>query len=337
MRRASAAPILAVLLVASVLTACSAASSATQAASTGRSVPTARSTTTTSVGGATWSSPVPVAHGAALDAVECLTPTFCLALGSNGNSFRYNGTAWSPTGTVGIGTEGAPSLSCAGPSFCVTTSQGDNQVGMWNGRAFGPPTSLPAHGLEAIGCATPSFCVTIDGLGDAYYFDGSSWSNEANDWGSVVGLSCPTTTFCVSIGGGISMWNGQSWTRPQSFGLSTKLAGLSCPSSGFCQVADVTGQVDTWNGSAWSGSQPIPTTGGAAAGAASGAAGLSGLSCATSTFCVALDASGEAHTWNGSTWSLQVADRAAALNAVSCSSTTFCVAVDQLGNAIVYR
>ena len=318
-----------------VLAACSTAASTTQTTSAPRST---TASTATATAGTTWSLPVTVAHGVALQAVACPTTTFCLALDNNGDAFRYDGSTWSSSGTTGIGATGTGSLSCAGPTFCAAMVQGANQVAFWNGTAFGPPTTLPAQGLEAIGCATPSFCVTIDGLGDAYYFDGSSWSNEANDWGSVAAISCPTTTFCVSVGGGISTWNGQSWTQPQSFGLNAKLTGLTCVSVSFCRAADVIGQVASWNGTTWAASPQVPITGAAPADApsgASGAAGLSGLSCASSTFCVGIDVAGTAHIWNGAVWSSHAADPRAALNAVSCATNTDCVAVDQQGRSCV--
>jgi hypothetical protein len=62
----------------------------------------------------------------------------------------------------------------------------------------------------------------------------------------------------------------------------------------------------------------------------SGGAALDGVSCASSAFCVAIDAAGAAHRWDGKTWS--GADQLASsflqpnLLSVSCASATFCLA-----------
>ena len=55
---------------------------------------------------------------------------------------------------------------------------------------------------------------------------------------------------------------------------------------------------------------------------------LRAVSCASTSFCAAVDANGFAVTWDGSTWSTPVAvDPGVALNGVSCVSSSFCVAV----------
>ena len=65
---------------------------------------------------------------------------------------------------------------------------------------------------------------------------------------------------------------------------------------------------------------------------------LTSVSCASTTFCVAGDSSGNVITWNGSTWSSPVnIDSSNDLSSVSCASATFCVAVDSSGNAITWN
>jgi hypothetical protein len=320
---------LASLIAAPVLAACAGPGRSTHAVSRSK-----RATTTTVA--ATWSPLLTVSHGTPLGAVDCPTTTFCLAVGDDGDVFRFDGSAWTPAGTTGIGATGSPSLSCTGPTFCSVVVQGANQATIWNGSAFGQADTLPAQGLDAVGCATTTFCVTVDSVGDAFYYDGSSWSNGANDWGSIAAVSCPNTTFCVSVGTGISVWNGQSWTQPQPFGLTSNLTSVLCPEVTSCQAVDDTGQVETWNGTAWSGPQQAPIPASSPGGSFSAVADPVGISCGTSTFCVVVNA-GSAVAWTGASWSTHVADRGSVLNAVSCVTATFCVAVDQRGDATVYR
>ena len=64
------------------------------------------------------------------------------------------------------------------------------------------------------------------------------------------------------------------------------------------------------------------------------ASGLTGVSCPSAGFCVAVDDAGHAVRWNGSGWS--AADRidGSALTGVSCADAAFCVAVDARGDAV---
>jgi hypothetical protein len=64
---------------------------------------------------------------------------------------------------------------------------------------------------------------------------------------------------------------------------------------------------------------------------------LESVSCTSSTFCVAIDNSGDAYFFSGSSWSEpEGVDESESLDAVSCSSTKFCVAVDGEGYAFAY-
>ena len=66
---------------------------------------------------------------------------------------------------------------------------------------------------------------------------------------------------------------------------------------------------------------------------------LTGISCPTATFCVAVDNGGDAFTFTGSVtdWPESTVDpNQDAIASVSCPSTTFCAAVDQSGDAYTY-
>jgi hypothetical protein len=64
--------------------------------------------------------------------------------------------------------------------------------------------------------------------------------------------------------------------------------------------------------------------------------GLATLSCASASFCVAVDNNGGALTYNGTSWAGPVTiDSGVALDAVSCAAETFCVATDVSGNYLI--
>ena len=65
---------------------------------------------------------------------------------------------------------------------------------------------------------------------------------------------------------------------------------------------------------------------------------LTSVSCASATLCVAVDSSGNAVTWTGTTWSSPVnIDSSNNLSSVSCASSIFCVAADYAGNAVTWN
>jgi hypothetical protein len=67
-------------------------------------------------------------------------------------------------------------------------------------------------------------------------------------------------------------------------------------------------------------------------------AGSDAISCALRYACVAVDATGATSTWDGHSWSpARVIDSGGSLSGVSCASAQFCVAVDYRGRALMYR
>jgi hypothetical protein len=210
--------------------------------------------------------------------------------------------------------------------------KGTQQTVSWNGTSWSAPMTVAgAQTLEAVGCGSPTFCVTVDGIGVAFYYDGTGWSEGSQDWGSVASISCVGSSFCISVEGGVSTWNGSSWTEPQVYGTSSVLVGVSCPYASFCAAVDSAGQAITWNGSHWTGPTAI------AAGASPiGGPSFSGVSCSGAAFCLAVASTGSAYVFNGKSWSqAEIADPGHALTAVACTKTVFCMATDQQGYAVV--
>jgi RHS repeat-associated protein len=62
------------------------------------------------------------------------------------------------------------------------------------------------------------------------------------------------------------------------------------------------------------------------------------VSCPSSSFCMAVDGSGNDLTWNGTIWSAATNfDGANMVTSVSCRASNFCIAVDDAGNAFTYN
>ena len=76
-------------------------------------------------------------------------------------------------------------------------------------------------GFGGVSCPSASFCIAVDDGGDAFTYDGSSWSAPDGIFssGGLMSVSCPSVSFCVAVGdfgeGGAALtYNGSSWSAP---------------------------------------------------------------------------------------------------------------------------
>ena len=198
-------------------------------------------------------------------------------------------------------------------------------------------------------------CAAVLGTGVA---SASSWviqstPNPTDSRGSVLrGVSCPSTTACTAVGGYTNSsrgavtlaarWNGSGWaleSTPNPTGASLiVMRAISCPSSTACTAvgeyfnsagARVT-LAERWNGSSWAiQSTPNPT--------GSQDSVLYGVSCPSTTACIAVGSNDLAERWNGSRWAIQSTPNptgalSTILYGVSCPSTTACTAAGEYFN-----
>lgn len=188
----------------------------------------------------------------------------------------------------------------------------------------------------------------------------STWSvqNAANQTaqnGGLISDSCATATSCMAVGGYengagavvtlAEARTGGNWTihatpNPAGAALS-RLDGVSCSAATACiavgdyinSAGDVLTLAEVWNGTAWS-IQTTPNPAGALG------SGLSAISCASATSCVAVgdynNGAGVsevlAEAWDGTSWTIQTTpDPAGATDSglfgVSCASARACSAV----------
>jgi hypothetical protein len=188
----------------------------------------------------------------------------------------------------------------------------------------------------------------------AEQWNGTAWSvqqvpdPQPRFNGALLGVSCAPAGTCIAAGYDTAAlaeaWTGTSWsvqrvsTPPGA--TPSELTGVSCASASACMAvgsyrADANGDeailTEAWNGTSWS-IQPTPAN-------PASQGFLTGVSCASATFCVAVGysfgrfgVSTLAEVWNGTSWSIQpTVDQPGAnqsfLLGVSCSSATACTAV----------
>ena len=277
--------------------------------------------------------------------VSCTSPTSCIAVGSAsgaGSSTTlaesWDGSTWSiqttPTPDGGGGLNG---VSCvAATSFCMavgsTPRYGSPIAESWNGTTWNvlnvpDPDSMGIAYLAKVSCVSESWCIAVGGSSAgtlAELWDGTSWSIQTtlnNSSNEFTDISCSSVSWCMApiLAGSTEGWNGTSWalesvaTPPG--GTDAALDGIFCAGQTSCTgvggYMDGSGVgeslVETWTGDAWSVvTTPNPKS-------KSGGGGLSGVSCAGQSDCVAVGSyrhtAGSAYVgfsevWDGSTWSV---------------------------------
>jgi hypothetical protein len=265
----------------------------------------AKATATTTLGAFSWTPPpYPLIdhHQGHMHSVSCVSTTFCAAVDQEGNALIYNGTSWTLPATIDNPSVVAQldSVSCVSSSYCVAVDQRGGAL-TYNGTVW---TRLAIDGtteLPSVSCASTTFCAAVDTAGKAFVFSSGAWSGATVDGTTALkSVSCPASGFCVSVdkAGNWLSYNGSSWSAPAN--IDTQLIGTPTP---------------------------VPT-----------AVALNSVSCASSSFCVAVDARGSALTYNGTSWTVpNVINGTNPFNSVSCPTISFCAAVDTKGGEFNYN
>lgn len=241
-------------------------------------------------------------HGE-LDAVSCPTTTFCMAVSSLDGYTIYNGASWSTIQWPprGVGNT-LHAVSCASPKFCDAEVDNFGHQAQWSSGTWSETSEDQSlnvrigQGPSSVSCApssTAKYCVYIDNYNDYSVYDNGTWVN----WGSKV------------------------------FAASYVQAEVSCYAVDKCGAINDNGDAITFNGSSWSTSTLVDPLGDLA-GAAMDLSCVTGV-CAAGTF------GGKVLYDKACSWTAPLAVDHSHITAVSCASSTFCVAVDFSGHALV--
>jgi hypothetical protein len=318
--------------------------------------------------GSSWSGPSAAAAGTPLISVACPTSQFCVAVG-DGVATEWNDLGWSGAQTIAPGVY-LSGVSCISASLCVAVGGDGTGVvysnGSWSSPADVDPVTGETQGLPlgGVSCSSLGYCFAMDNAGSAVEYDASGWlpPTKVSPFNITLNISCGSDGSCLAnLGDFDYAYNGSIWTASSSF-YSALSSGLACSNASFClSVGGV--QAGTYDGTSWGPTLPVNELD----------HGISAVSCATETFCVATDEGGDAfvldrHSWsaptrlatlgeslscpiaefcvavagtdafiyNGSGWTASVVPSAQELSNVSCSSATFCLATDNQGPAFEY-
>jgi hypothetical protein len=234
-----------------------------------------------------------------------------MALDGSGNTYLFNGSAWSQAGAVDqfYESEGAvtPGISCASSQFCLVVDQYGNDA-VYNGSGWVQGNGIPGlseysnymdqNYAPDVSCASSDFCAVVSDSGVAYVFQGG-WYTDIIDPDAVgdastgyAGLSCPAPGSCVAMedNGDVITFSNGSWGAPVHVDSDPTISAafVSCASASYCVAVDNDGNTFVDNGTGW-----VPVTSDAPSGP------VTSLSCPSPGFCAATNNSGQAFFFRG--------------------------------------
>lgn len=273
--------------------------------------------------GHSWSGRVLVERSdSGLASVSCPAEGTCVGVSRSGYALTDTGGTWgAPVRIDPLG--GVDAVSCGTPAFCVAVSQ-FGEAEAYDGTTWTTPVDVdPAEGLRSVSCVGTSFCMAVSNGGHAASFDGSSWLHLTITSVTFTSgeVSCTSPTFCMALGDGTSgpeaaTYDGTAWSALTPVALTGSVS-LSCSSASRCLAADAKSSV-AWDGSSWGQPVTFDVVG-----------QVEALSCVTA--CEAVDTTGHAFRYAAGSWSAASTIDSRTLTSVSCASSSFCVAVDSLG------
>ena len=186
-----------------------------------------------------------------LEAVDCVSSIFCVAVGSfnNGSAeqtliLNWNGTTWSTMQSPNNSNlqHSLRSVACVSDSFCTAVGfyQGGSGLDVlimnWDGSTWSiAPVAVPASSiLSSVSCVSSSFCIAVGNSGQlpmqtlVLKWDGTSWAQIPSPNtspslpNSLQGVSCDATSHCFAVGlhndGNSNLtlsleWDGTNWSQ----------------------------------------------------------------------------------------------------------------------------
>ncbi len=265
-------------------------------------------------------------------------------------------------------------ISCIWATDCTAVGSASGAVSAeaWNGaswsaQSIAAPSGVKVSSLNGVSCVSRSACTAVGSYNSsgtnvtlAESWNGVKWSVQStpNPTGalssSLLAVSCVSSTTCIGVGNYrnsgehtvplAEQLKGTTWTNQTISGpaeaIYSSLSDVSCTASNACTAVGYyeksAGKEQTlaerWNGTSWA----VQTTANVKE-PEKESDHLTGVSCTSSTACVAVGGWQSkvtpetlAESWNGSEWKTQEAPlfgNGASLVSVSCTSATTCEAV----------
>jgi len=263
-----------------------------------------------------------------VESVSCTARTFCLA-STYDQLVAYDGTAWQPPNDE-LWVENVAAVSCRSTTSCLLSEFG-GPSGVFDGTSV-HATVIPGAGNSIAACVPGSVCVAVDDLGQAYRFNGQTWTRPETVTaaaGYLTDVSCTKPHFCVAVDAhGLALrYSSGTWLKPTRIDARNRLVAVSCTPEHVCVAVDAVrdhassgapsgGRAVRYADGHWS--KPVEIDSGHT---------LTDVSCISATYCVAVDDGGRAITMRGSRWSApKQVMHDGDLQTIDCTSPRFCLA-----------
>ncbi len=288
----------------------------------------------TTNGGATWT-PQSIPNGDAVSSIACPSISTCFAAsGKSVLATTNSGATWSAQAL----STSVLAISCPSTTTCMAIGYDTETSTTDGGTTWSTPQPIPGSNLLAIDCPSSSNCHVVGANGgsiDATTNAGTSWSSQTlpSGAGDLAGVTCTSATACFATGQAgtdiIATTDGTTWTNEPLSGSVLALGGITCPSTSECLAvgaSDLTSfqalgsLVSTANtGTSWTESLVDEGL----------AAGLSSISCASSTDCVSVGLNTAVSTTDASSWTVDSSPTPGVpqLHDLVCTSSSDCLAV----------
>jgi hypothetical protein len=261
----------------------------------------------------------------ALESVSCPSTAFCAAVDSGGNAFMEANGAWlTPQQlTLTVGELDLRSVSCPTVSFCVAVGSAASGPGMQITATSGKAVAFTytngtwssamdigsADQLTSISCPSTSFCASVGETFKGSTFTGYGYTIKNDRWSprEVLGssfaptsIACSISSFCEAVGavgtidspnstldGAAVTYSAGAWSSARTIAPRHTFTAVSCPSRSSCmavgmsenspEAADESACSSAYADGNWSAAVPVGPT----------INDLAGVSCPTTTFCLA--------------------------------------------------
>jgi hypothetical protein len=212
--------------------------------------------------GTVWSGPVSLEGvGGGFDSVSCVSTNFCM-IGGIWTTVTYKAGTWHAPVLIAEESAGQEfqSVSCASENFCAAVGGPwgetyDGETDEWSGASVVDGES----GLHAMSCAPKSSsCVGVSTQWNTVTYGGGKWNPaeppNINEFYGLFSVSCASATFCTAAddvnGGSAIMFNGSTWSAPETIDSQGADTYVSCPSEMFCLAVDKDGHAMTYEAGA---------------------------------------------------------------------------------------
>lgn len=272
--------------------------------------------------------------------LSCAPGGSCMATDFAGDvATTPDGSTWTTVAGIPDGAS-ATGLTCLSSDSCVAlvSASGDFGTEIWDGTSWTAGGSLDITSYPSdFSCSSVSLCVTSTYDQETssnvieLYSDGS-WGAASLPVGDTFAgnLTCVVSGSCLATGldsdasAELFAYSSGSWGAVSGSAGAPFVTGLACSSETSC-TGVMSVEAYEFDGSSWSNA------------VIGWADDVTGLSCPTTSWCMAVDSGGNAVSYDGSDWSSPVSVTSLELLGVSCSSSSFCAAVDGAGDLLTYN